>query len=394
MFPSYYEFYNPVKILSGEKALENIAHELDQANAHQPLIITDQGVEKAGLLKTVKKAFDSSNTVIGAIFDEVPPDSSHKLVNSISQLYHQKQCDSIIAVGGGSVIDTAKGVNILVSEDSDNLMNFAGADMLKNPLKPFFVIPTTAGTGSEVTMVAVIYNEERNVKMSFTSHRLYPNAAVIDPRMTMTMPPHITASTAMDALAHAIEAYTCLQKNPLSDAYATTSIRLIFENLLQTVKNGKDKTARLKMANAATMAGIAFSNSMVGMVHSLGHATGSIAHVPHGITMSIFLPHVLEYNMATVGEMIGELLLFAGGEEEYAKTPTEQRATRTIEIIKNLQSDLQEACSLPTTLKEAGVEKDQLGLIAKTAINDPSITFNPEEMEYNDALKILEKAYE
>ncbi|MCV6603330.1 MAG: iron-containing alcohol dehydrogenase, partial [Cohaesibacter sp.] len=218
-------------------------------------------------------------------------------------------CDAIVAIGGGSVIDSAKGVNILASEQSDDLSAFSGSGAIKRALKPFFVIPTTAGTGSEVTLVAVIKDNERGIKMSFASPFLLPNAAVLDPRMTLTLPPHITAATGMDALTHAVEAYICMAKNPLSDAFATAAIQKIVAHLVNVVNKPDDIEGRLALAEAATMAGIAFSNSMVGLVHSLGHSVGAECHLPHGLCMSIFLPWVLEYNLDKCADNIGELLL-------------------------------------------------------------------------------------
>jgi alcohol dehydrogenase len=391
--PNYYEFFNPVKIVSGKKALNNLPFELDQLGAQKPLIITDKGVTKAGLVKHVKQAFRGSKMTIGAIYDDVPADSSNEVVNDIARVYRENGCDSLVAVGGGSPIDTAKGVNIVITEESEDLMQFMGAELLKKPMKPLIVVPTTSGTGSEVTLVAVISNTEKNVKMAFTSYHLMPSAAILDPRMVLTMPPKITAATGMDALTHATEAYICLQKNPMSDAYSFAAISLIRDNLLQAVTDGKDEQARLSMANAATMAGAAFSNSMVGMVHSLGHATGGVAHIPHGIAMSIFLPFGLEYNMNRVSHYIGELLLPLGGSDEYAGTAIGVRPQRSVEIIRQLQQKLKDAAGLPTTLSEAGVQQDQLEQIAQNAINDGSLTYNPEEVDYNDALRILREAY-
>jgi alcohol dehydrogenase len=393
MLPSYYEFYNPVKIISGDKALDNIPYELELLNSKRPLVVTDKGVENAGLIKIFINAFKNSDMEIGAIYSDVPPDSSNSVVKDIARVYREKNCDSLIAVGGGSPIDTAKGVNILVTENSDDLMEFEGADRLKKPLKPFLVVPTTAGTGSEATLVAVIYNEEKNVKMEFISGYLLPNAAVIDPRMTETMPTKITAATGMDALTHAVEAFTCLQKNPISDVYAFSAIKIISENILDAVKNGKDKKARLNMANAATMAGIAFSNSMVGGVHALGHSAGAVAKVPHGVAMSVFLPYGLEYNIEKIKDSLGELLLALSGPEVYANTPKEKRALKFIEDLRVLQKKLYDEASLPMTLKDAGVTEDMLGTIASKAINDGALMMNPEEMSHEDAMKILKKAY-
>ena len=394
MIPKYYEFYNPVKIIAGENSVDNLPYELDLLNVKKPIIITDKGVEGAGLIDIVKKVFDASNLKIGAIFDETPPDSSVEVVNKVAEIYKKKKCDSIIAVGGGSAIDTAKGVNIVVTEESNDLMKFVGAELLKKPMKPLIVVPTTAGTGSEVTLAAVISDKSKDVKMAFTSYNLLPKVAIVDPRMTLTMPPKITAATGMDALVHSIEAYIGLQKNPLSDAYAFTAIKLISENIVKAVEKGKDKKVRLAMANAATIAGISFSNSMCGMVHGLGHAIGGVSHVPHGVAMNIFLPYGLEYNLPKVKDYIGEILLPFAGPEVYSNTRKEKRAEKLIDLIRKLQVKLEQKAGLPRTLKDAGVKKSQFEEIAKHAINDGSLTYNPVEVSVKDAMKIIEAAYE
>ncbi len=394
MLPEYYEFYNPVKIVSGHKALESLPYELDQLGAKRPIIVTDKGVSGAGLVNTVKSAFDDSEMIIGAIFDNTPPDSSIDTVNELVKVYRDNECDSIVAVGGGSVIDTAKGLNIVITENSDDLLKFMGAEMLKKPMKPLIVIPTTSGTGSEVTMVAVINNPAKKMKMPFTSYQLLPKVAILDTRMTLTMPPKITAATGMDAMTHAVEAFICDQKNPVSDAHSVAAISIIRDNLVKAVKDGKDKKARLAMSNASCLAGAAFSNSMVGIVHGLGHATGGVCHVPHGVAMSIFLPFGLEYNLDASRELVGELLFPLGGADIYAATPKEKRAEKSIELIRNMQKELQSLCGLPMTLKEAGVEKSKLEEIAKTAINDGTMIYNPLEVSADEALAVLEKAYE
>ncbi|MEN9430445.1 MAG: hypothetical protein RJA86_1304, partial [Pseudomonadota bacterium] len=274
MAKSYYEFFCPVKIVAGHKALEHIPFELAALLAKRPMIITDKGVRGAGLLEHVANAFEGADSQIVVIFDDVPPDSSLSTVRNAAAIYRENNCDAIIAIGGGSVIDTSKGVNILVSEGGNDLLKYSGAHNLPKPLKPFFVVPTTSGTGSEVTMVAVISDTDKGVKLPFTSYFLMPNAAILDPRMTQTLPPHITAMTGMDALTHAVEAYTCLGHNPVSDAFATAAIRKVSENLMKVMDSPKDADGRLELAQASTMAGVAFSNSMVGLVHALGHSLG------------------------------------------------------------------------------------------------------------------------
>ena len=390
MIPEYYQFFCPVKILSGLKALSNLPYEMDLLGAHRALIVTDQGVVGAGLIKRVMRAFEGSQCEIGAIFDQTPPDSSSDVVNRVAQLFLQQRCDCFVAVGGGSSMDTAKCANMVVTEGTDDLMKLQGAERVTKPMRPFIAVPTTAGTGSEVTVGAMIYDENTNVKMAFASYRLLPDVAILDPKMTVTMPPKITAATGMDALTHAIEAYYCLQKNPVSDAFAVAAIKLITDNLITCVENGKDETARLAMANAALLAGISFSNSMCGVVHALAHACGGICRVPHGVANGVLLPWGMENNLEKAGETIAELAPLLGASTSGSSM---DRARAAIQAVRDLGARLKDLCGFPTTLKDAGVTEDKLEDIAKATINDPTVTYNPEDVTYEVALEILKKAH-
>jgi alcohol dehydrogenase len=221
-----------------------------------------------------------------------------------------------------------------------------------------------------------------------------PNAAVLDPRMTLSLPAQITAATAMDAMTHACESYICLAKNPMSDAYATAAVRAIADHLLKVLDQPGDAEGRLALAQAATMAGIAFSNSMVGLVHALGHSVGALCHVHHGTCMSILLPAVLEYNLEARRAAIGELLLPLAGAETYADTPPESRADKTIARLRWLKDEIHARCGLPRTLSETGkVDRAQLPRIAEMALDDGAIIFNPVEVSHEEALKVLERAW-
>ncbi|MBN1497127.1 MAG: iron-containing alcohol dehydrogenase [Spirochaetes bacterium] len=400
--PEYYEFFNSVKVISGYKALENIPYELSQLGAKKPIIITDKGIVKAGLIKHVIKSFQGTKITIGAVYDDTPVDSSNVVVDEIAEIYRQKGCDSIIAVGGGSAIDTAKGVNIVISEDSDDLLKLMGNNRLTKPMKPFVVIPTTAGTGSEVTMAAVIANPSKNVKMQFTSALMLPKLAVLDPRMTLSMPARITAATSMDALTHAVEAFIGPQKNPISDAFATAAIELIRDNIVDAVKHGGNADVRLAMANAALLAGLAFSNSMVGIVHAAAHATGGICHVPHGVANSILLPHGLDLYIRKSGEAkkalhlkqnIEKVLLPLAGPEQYMKVPARERAQGAVKAIRDLTANLNKICGLPVRLSQAGVIENSLPEIAQATINDGAIAFSPVEVSYEEALALIKAAF-
>jgi alcohol dehydrogenase len=400
--PSYYEFCCRVKIIAGHKALEMIPDTLARMSAKRPMVLSDRGVTGAGLTAIVTKAM-GRKIKIGVVDDSVPADSEVTVVNKLAKLYRDKGCDSIVAVGGGSVMDTAKAVNILVSMGGDDLMQYTGAGRVTEKLKPLVVVPTTSGTGSEVTLVAVIADHSRNMKMAFTSYFLLPDAAFLDSRMTKTLPPALTSSTAMDAMTHACEAYTCIGKNPISDAYAIPAIQFISQNVLRAVKKPDDMKARLALATASTLAGVAFSNSMVGIVHNIGHAIGGVCGVPHGAAMSILLPYGLEYNYHKTAHFTADLLYPLAGEEVYAATPLRERPEKAVACIPQLNQDLYDATGgrhfryLKEIVDRSGsqmVPRSAFdGIIAK-AQGDAAQFYNPEDADYRDYITVLECAYE
>ncbi|MCI9486623.1 MAG: iron-containing alcohol dehydrogenase [Lachnospiraceae bacterium] len=395
MLPKYYEFQHSTKLLSGKDALENIPAELHMLEASHPMVLSDHVLHEIGTLSKVCDAVQGDGIQIGALFHEIPADSSSDVVNEIAGTYRSSGCDSLVAVGGGSVLDTAKGVRMLLSQEVHDIMELLGCEILTRGRHiPFVAVPTTSGTGSESTLVAVIRNASNGMKMEFISYYLQPDVTVLDSRMTLTLPPRMTAATGIDTLCHAIEACTCLQKNPLSHAYGTAAIRMVGEYLERAVENGKDKEARLGMANASTMAGAAFSNSMVGMVHAIGHALGGVCHVPHADAMTILLPHCMEYNMELLSEDYGELLLFLGDPEEYAATPKDERGPAMVRKVRELTGRLHGRCGLPLSLRDAKVERESFEAVAKAALSDGAMIVNPKQVGREDVLMVLEKAYE
>lgn len=390
--PAYYEFQNKVKICSGDNALENIPHELKTLGAARPLLLSDEGLLKIGAVETVKKAI--SPVEVGGVFTAVPPEGCVEAVNDAARFYTQNGCDSIIAVGGGSVIDTAKGARLVVGSGETSIKSLMGVECIPKIANiPFIAVPTTSGTGSEATPVAVISDTENRVKMEYISPHLVPDTAILDVRMTKTLPPRITASTGIDAFCHAVEAFSCLQKNPISDAFAVSAIKLISENLKTAVTKPGDKSARIAMANAAALSGVSFGNSMVGLVHAIGHSLGAVCHIPHGDAMAILLPHVMEYNLDKCGNEYGELLLFLSP-EDYVSAPREKRAEMTLAQIRQLLDFCRREASLPLTLSETGkVGEDDFAAIARGAVNDGAIIVNMAYASERDIVNILKKAW-
>ncbi|MFQ1924339.1 iron-containing alcohol dehydrogenase [Aeromonas veronii] len=390
----YYDFFCPVKLLAGEQALEQLASELASLGARRPLLLTDKGVNATGLATLLANVLAEGELPVAAIWDEIPADSSTAVVERIAKRYRELDCDSLVALGGGSVIDTAKAVNILTSMGGDHLLDYSGAGCLTRPLKPLAVVPTTAGTGSEVTLVAVIKDEASGRKVPFTSPFLLPQLAVLDPRLTQGLPLNITAATAMDAMTHAIEAFIGTAKNPVSDALALMAVEKIASALPQIIHDPQNKQLRLQLAEGSTLAGMAFSNSMVGLVHALGHSLGARCHLPHGLCMNLFLPTVLDYNRPEVDSELARLLLPLVGAERFAATPAHQRAEATITAIRTLRDSLWQVVKLPRTMSEAGVsDRSLLTEIRDLAVNDGALLFNRKDADREQLLTLLERAW-
>ena len=400
--PAYFEYGCGVPIVAGHQVLENIPEILAGLGAHRPLVITDKGVSGAGLADILQSAIES-RIAVGGIEDDVPADAPEAAVLRIAVAYRRHQCDALIALGGGSVIDAAKAVNILVSEDADSLEPFLGSLGVKRKLRPLIAVPTTAGTGSETTLAAVIKNEETHRKMTIVSPFLLPDAAILDSRMTLMLPPAVTAATAMDAMTHAIEAYTCLAKNPLSDVGALEALKLINHYLPRVMKTPDDREGRLALAIAATIAGMSFGNSLPGMIHAIGHAVGVVGGVPHGNCMAMLLPYGLEYNMHKNGELTAQLLMALADADTYARTPRHQRADTVVGMVRDLNAMLHQYCGsrFPRYLKEVqahdgkpALSYSMLPQIARAAMDDGEILFNPEDLDYEDFLMVLEHAWD
>ncbi|MGL5813640.1 MAG: iron-containing alcohol dehydrogenase [Aeromonas sp.] len=391
----YYDFFCPVKVLAGEQALEQVASELMALGASRPLLLTDKGVSGSGLATLVQGLLAEGGLPVAACWDEIPADSSTAVVEQIAVRYRTLGCDSLVALGGGSVIDTAKAVNILATLGGNNLMAHAGAGSLTRPLNPLAVVPTTSGTGSEVTLVAVIRDEHSGRKVPFTSPFLLPQLAVLDPRLTQGLPLPITAATAMDAMTHAIEAFIGNGKNPVSDALALGAVEKIADALPKVLGSPQDKGLRLQLAEGSTLAGMAFSNSMVGLVHALGHSLGARCHLPHGLCMNLFLPAVLDYNRPQIDEELARLLLPLAGAERFAATPPSLRPQACLDAINSLRDTLWEEVRLPRTLAEAGVtDRSLLVEIRDLAIDDGALLYNRKDADREQLLALLEQVWE
>lgn len=388
-----FEFHCPTKIVCGTGALSKIGDEMIGLSISKPLIVTDQGLVGLKIVDHLYAILDAEG-IPYIVYDTVPPDSSLAVVNAVRARYEAEGCNGFIAIGGGSVIDTTKGAAASLSSEGVDFATLQGSEILTNDLPPLIAVPTTAGTGSEVTLVAVVADKEKQVKLSFTSYKLVPHVAILDPLLTSSLPPRLTATTGMDALTHAIEAYTSIQKNPISDALAKGAIPLIKENIFKACLNGKEASVRTSLALGSLMAGAAFSNAMVGIVHALGHSLGGLCHVPHGQAMMILLPHCVEYNVShNYHQGMYAELLHVIDESLYESTPREDRDKEFFLLLQRMNARFSKDFGVPITLHEVGVEREMLDAVAQQARYDGAALYNEFEITLEVAQRILQAAW-
>ncbi len=445
MLPDYFEFTLPTKVIYGIGILGNLGPALRGFGRRRALLVTDAVLEETGLAERVRTAFAGTVIEIRRTFSDVPPNSTIATVEACAEMGRADECDLVIAVGGGSVIDTAKVTNLLLVKGG-RVADHLGAYLLSpaESLLPSIIIPTTAGTGSEVTKVAVIADPDADVKLPFAETQFLPDLAILDPEMTVSMPGKLTAATGMDALTHAVEAYVDREWSPASDALALHAIRLISENILRACARPDDLQARGGMLVGSFLAGVAFSHSMVGMAHGIAHALGGVYHIPHGLANALVLPEVMAHNLdaapdrfADIAEALGvtfpqlveesQSLIRSGGggggnilggprawlrAKTHRARNTAARAIGTlrfvdgwmrkaaaragVERVRTLNRQLAHLTGIPLNLKDAGVTDNlaRLEQVATTAMEDGSMLYNPVEPGREAVIKIVQTIHD
>jgi len=383
----FFEFQLRPRVLYKAGLVDDIGPEIANLGAQRALIVADEGVARAGLLDRVRAGLERSITVAG-IFAEAPPNSSVAAVARGADYARECGADLIVAVGGGSPIDTAKAMRILLTEGG-RLHDYEGYNLLTRSLTPMIAIPTTAGTGSEVTAWAVIRDEVARMKLAFSSIYLAPDLAILDPEMTLSLPPGLTAATGIDALVHAIESFVGSNANPISDSLALQAIDMISNNLRDATYDGSDIEPRGQMLIASCIAGMAFSGGggSLGIVHALAHAIGGAFETHHGTANAILLPYGMQFNSVAVPNRFARIAramgVNSGGRSE------EDVIADGIDAVRLLTVD----CGLPTRLRDVGVPEDALPAIAETALGDAALFANPRPATYEDVPEIARGAW-
>ncbi|MHA1833029.1 MAG: iron-containing alcohol dehydrogenase [Candidatus Baldrarchaeia archaeon] len=380
-------FTSPRTIVFGEGALEY----LKELEGERVFIVTDKVLRKLGIVDKVVEQLKETGMEI-RIFDEVEPEPSKQTIERGAKILSEFGADWIIGLGGGSCMDAAKAMWVLYERPDLTIEDITPFEKLNLRKKARLInIPTTSGTGADVTWAVVITDAERKVKLELASKEVVADISILDPALVLDLPPRLTADTGMDALVHAIEAYTVQWKNDFSDALALRAIQLIFKYLPRAFKNGKnDPEAREKMHNAATMSGLAFSNSQIGIVHAMGHSLGAVFKIPHGRSVAVFLPYVMEYNLSEAASLYAEIAEATG----ITDGSDEEKARKLIEAVRNLMKELEE----PLSIKEMGIPREEfeakLDELIEKANESTGTIVNPRVPTEEDYRKLFLYAYE
>lgn len=380
-----YGFYIPTVTLMGIGAHKELGSRIKTLGAKKPLIVTDKGITRTGLTQKIADLIKKDAGLEAVIFDETVPNPTDKNVHDGVEVYKKNGCDMIITLGGGSPHDCGKGIGLVIA-NGGSIRDFEGVDKSTKPMPPFIAVNTTAGTGSELTRFCIITDTSRKVKMAIVDWRVTPTIAINDPLLMAGMPPGLTASTGMDALTHAVEAYVSTIATPVTDACALKAIELVSKNLRAAVANGGDMIARDNMAYAEYLAGMAFNNASLGHVHAMAHQLGGFYDLPHGVCNAILLPHVERFNMIAKVDRFVDIAR-AMGEMVDGLSPR-AAAEKAIDAIKTLSKDI----GIPSGLSELGVKEKDLRTMAENAQKDACGLTNPRCPSLEDVINIYKAA--
>ncbi len=378
-----YKVFVPSVIGSGSSLRTGL--ELKQLNIKKVLVVYDEGMKKVGISDKILNNLEAAG-IEYIVFDKVIPDPPDTTVEEGAKIARESEIEGIVAIGGGSSMDTAKGINVLINNKPPISKYLGVQEGLKDGV-PIIAIPTTSGTGSETTNMAVISLTKLNKKDSVVSPVCIPKLAILDPELTLGLPPNMTAATGIDALAHAVESLTGAHSNPLSDALSRESIRLIHKWLPVAYEDGSNLEAREFMMYASNYAGMAFTNALVHVGHSIGHTLGANFHIPHGIACALVLPEVMEYASKTEYKKVAMVCEALGHEIKENATP-EEIGQGAKKVLRNFIKSL----DIPN-IKELDIKLEDLLKVAPAVTQDSGIALAPYRITTKQVTEMLKSAY-
>ncbi|WP_289137323.1 iron-containing alcohol dehydrogenase [uncultured Brevibacillus sp.] len=377
------KFMTP-EIIFGNQSIAQIGESLRRLGATRVFLVSDLGVVNAGWTERIISYLKQQNLEYHLWTNVTANPKDYEIHAGIAE-YRAMECNAILGVGGGSSIDAAKAIALLATNEG-SIVQYEGVDNIMHPLPPMVMVPTTAGSGSEVSQFSIIVDSARKVKMAIISKSLIPDIAIIDPQTLMTKDKELTANTGMDVLTHAIESYISLAATPLTEVHSLQAMRLIAKHLRPSAASQYNAEAKQAMAMASLQAGIAFSNAILGAVHAMSHQLGGYLDAPHGEVNAILLPYVLEYNYIAAPEKYRLIAECLG--ENTSGLSAHDASRLTLKAVKELARDL----GVPETLSAIGLHPEQIDLLSAHALNDVCMATNPRDMSVPDVAALFRQA--
>lgn len=397
-----FEFFSPTTIFQKEKSTVHLIRELASHRVYRPLLLTDGSIKRKRLLRRLDTAVKRHHSGNGFDYSgpvELPSrEAALDVIHEIAAVYREKRCDGIVAAGGGQLLKTVKAVRVLVSSDCENVAQCIDHEVLSHRLVPLLVIATSIETCTEISPMVVVRDRTAGKKIVISSRYLLPDALFNETWSMNSLSLQRNISASMEAFTRALESYLCGYDNPMAGSFGTAALKLLSENLPLAVKKSKDRKCWKPIIFASALAGIAQTNTMIGLTFILGHSINSLCLVPPGTAMSILLPHVLEYGIEkrTIysEKAIGEVLRYLVGQHGYDSFVETERSKKVIDFFRTLKEQFFQTAGVPRTLQETGkVSIDHLQDIALLAVGDAALLRNPVSVEKKAALDILTKAY-
>jgi alcohol dehydrogenase len=376
----------PTRIHFGAGSVKELGTLVQSFHGSKVFLVVDPGLVQAGLLNRLTEPLTQAELAV-TVYDGVDPEPGLKLADQAYALALEAGCDCVVGAGGGSAMDVAKAVSILLG-NGGKAVDYLGLGLIPKPGVPKIMVPTSAGTGAEVTFTAVFINEETGSKAGMNGDPLYPDAALLDPELTLSLPAHVTAYTGIDALTHAIESYTSIQAHAISEMYAIEAVKLIAQHLPAAYAHGENLEARSGMLMASLLAGKALATAGVGLVHAMAYPLGGMFGIPHGLANAVLLPYVIEYNL------IGNLKKYAHLAEILGR-PNRQLSLRDsavfcVDLLHELNADL----GIPASLDELHIPMEKIPEMAKIALTvSRPVANNPRKPSLAEVASIYEQAF-
>lgn len=380
----------PNKVVKGVGAVKTVGNELKELGVKERVIIfTDETLKTLPMVTELVELLKKDGFSV-SVFSGISPNPTEEQVMNAVEMMKDGKPEAVVAIGGGSSIDAAKAANVTYTHGGyvgDYSIEIGGITKIGPKVLPLVAIPTTAGTGTEVTMVSVITDTKRHVKYGVLSPFIVPNVSILDPELTVSLPPAATAYTGIDALTHAIESYVSVVDFEAANGAALQAIRMISKNLRKAVKDGKDINARAAMLEASMMAGFAFNVNGLGLCHQTAHQLSAQFGIPHGLANAIMLPHTMRFNMDACYQKYADIAMFMGADVH--DLPVEKAAEKSVELVEQLISDL----GIPRYLDDVNVTKDKVPAMVKEAVRDNSGMNNPKKTTKEECEKVYLNAF-